>query len=154
MKKIKILIAFLAIMLSNSCTDYLDVAPDEIATEAEAFANPRAAERFLYSCYSYIPNPRLGASSLDWFTGDEVVTAFEHEIFAKFPQGNFTANNPVISYWDTLFGGIKQCYRLINNINSVPQLDEDTKKDYIAQANFLIGYYHFLLLRFMVPLFW
>lgn len=152
MKKIKILIAFLAIMLSNSCTDYLDVAPDEIATEAEAFANPRAAERFLYSCYSYIPNPRLGASSLDWFTGDEVVTAFEHEIFAKFPQGNFTANNPVISYWDTLFGGIKQCYRLINNINSVPQLDEDTKKDYIAQANFLIGYYHFLLLRSYGPI--
>lgn len=152
MKRIKILAVVLALFMGGSCSDFLDVVPDEVPTEKEAFANPSAAERYLYSCYSYLPNPRGGADSLDWFTGDEVVTAFEHETFARFPQGNFTAQNPQISYWNTLFGGIKQCYRLINNIDSVPLLEESLKKDYKAQAQFLIGYYHFLLLKCYGPI--
>ncbi len=146
----KIFFAFALIVGVASC-NYLDVVPDEVATEDDAFATIQAAENFLYSCYSYIPNPRSGTESLDWFTGDEVVTAFEHETFSQFPKGNYTANNPIISYWNTLFSGIKQCYLLKNGIDKVPSLQENTKKDYIAQADFLIGYYHFLLLRSYGP---
>lgn len=146
----KLLFTILLVAGLVSC-NYLDVVPDEVATEDDAFATIQAAENFLYSCYSYIPNPRNGTSSLDWFTGDEVVTAFEHETFAHFPKGNYTATSPVISYWNTLFSGIKQCYLLINNIDKTPSLPEDKKNDYIAQADFLIGYYHFLLLRSYGP---
>ena len=144
---------FFVIMLSVgvvSC-NYLDVVPDEVATEDDAFATIQAAENFLYSCYSYIPNPRNGSASLDWFTGDEVVTAFEHETFAQFPKGNYTANAHVISYWNTLFSGIKQCYLLKRNLNKTPNLDTQRLNDYIAQADFLIAYYHFLLLRSYGP---
>lgn len=146
----KIFFAFALIVGVASC-NYLDVMPDEVATEDDAFATIQAAENFLYSCYSYIPNPRSGTESIDWFTGDEIVTAFEHETFSQFPKGNYTANNPIISYWNTLFSGIKQCYLLKNGIDKVPSLQENIKKDYIAQADFLIGYYHFLLLRSYGP---
>ena len=37
--------------LNTSC-NYLDIVPDETATEKDAFANPRAALRYLYSCLS------------------------------------------------------------------------------------------------------
>lgn len=144
---------FFILMLSIglvSC-DYLDVVPDEVATENDAFATLGAAENFLYSCYSYIPNPRSGDASLDWFTGDEVVTAFEHETFAQFPKGNYTANAPIISYWNTLFSGIKQCYILQRNLEKTPGLDTKRYDDYVAQADFLIAYYHFLLLRSYGP---
>ncbi len=130
----------------SSC-DYLNVVPDEKATEKDAFEDKDAAKRFIYSCYAYVPNPRNGTSSLDLFTADEVVTAFEHETFAAFPKGNYSASNTVISYWNSLFQGIKQCYILLNNIDMVPALEESIKADYIAQAKFLIGYYHFLLVR-------
>lgn len=33
----------------------------------------------------------------------------------------------------------------LNNIDKVPNLPIDTKKDYVAQAKFLIGYYHYRL---------
>lgn len=151
MKKIIHTLGISLFLVATSC-NYLDVVPDEAATEKQAFATSRAAEQYLYSCYSFMPNPRAGQpGSLDSFTGDEVVTAFEHETFASFPKGNFTASNPVISYWNTLFGGIKQCYILKNNVDIVPNLAQEIKEDYKAQADFLIAYYHFLQLRCYGP---
>lgn len=147
----KLFIAFALIIGVASC-NYLDVVPDEVATEDDAFSTIQAAENFLYSCYSYIPNPRSGTESIDWFTGDEIVTAFEHETFSQFPKGNYTANNPIISYWNTLFSGIKQCYLFKSGIHKVPALQQATMDDYIAQADFLIAYYHFLLLRSYGPI--
>lgn len=151
MNRIQKLITSIFLLSAFYSCNYLDIVPDEIATEDDAFATIQAAENFMYSCYAYIPNPRNGTSSLDWFTGDEVVTAFEHETFASFPKGNYTAVSPVISYWNSLFQGIKQCYLLINNVHKTPGLDEHLMEDYIAQADFLIAYYHFLLLRSYGP---
>lgn len=148
----KNIILTLGLFVTLTACNFLDVVPDEVPTEKDAFATPRAVEQYLYSCYSFMPNPRNGTGSLDFFTGDEVVTAFEHETFASFPKGNFTAVQPVISYWNTLFGGIKQCYILKNKIGDVPGLSEDKKRDYVAQADFLIAYFHFLQLRCYGPI--
>lgn len=149
MKRLYIIFVLLAI-ISAGC-DYLDIVPDEKPTEEDAFKDKAAAERYLYSCYGYLPNPRAGANSLDFFTADEVVTAFEHETFANFPKGNYTASSPVISYWNTLFQGIRQCYMLLGNIDKVPGLPANDKQQYVAEAHFLIAYYHFLLLKCYGP---
>lgn len=146
----KIILIFLFLAGVVSC-NYLDVVPDEREKAEDAFEDVEAVERYLYSCYAYLPTPRSGSSSLDFMTGDEVITAFEHETFAAFPKGNYTASNPVISYWNTFFKGLRQCYMLINNIDNVPNFPEEEKKDYIAQVKFLIAYYHFLLVRCYGP---
>lgn len=151
MKKYYISVFTLICLLVSSC-NFLDVVPDEIPKDEDAFKSPRAAEKFLYSCYAYLPNVRRGGAVLDLFTGDEVVSAFEHENFAKFPQGNFTANAPGISYWNDLFAGIRQCYILKKNIDKVPDLDPQLKTDYLAQADFLLAYYHYSLLRCYGPI--
>lgn len=144
-------IAILIFSTVSSCDDYLEIVPDERPTEADAFRNPNAALGYLYSCYGYIPNQRSGTTSIDLMTADEIVTAFEHETFAKFPRGEYTASNPVISYWNTLYKGIRQCYIFIANIDGVDGIDASTKTQYKAEANFLIGYYHFLLVRMYGP---
>lgn len=144
-------IAIVIITTVSSCDSYLDIVPDERPTEADAFRNPQAARGYLYSCYGYIPNQRSGTSSIDLMTSDEIVTAFEHETFAKFPRGEYTASDPVISYWNDLYKGIRQCYIFIDNIDGVAGIDEPTRTMYKAEANFLIGYYHFLLLRMYGP---
>lgn len=115
MKINKFLICIFAAFLMNSC-NYLDIVPDENATEEDAFKNPKAAERYLYSCYSYIPDPRAGSNCLDLFTGDEVVTPWEHETFGKFVHGDYTPSNPVINYWNDLYKGLRQCYLFKENI--------------------------------------
>lgn len=150
-KLISYLIVIVIFSTVFSCENYLDIVPDERPTEEDAFRNPNAALGYLYSCYSYIPNQRSGTFSIDLMTADEIVTAFEHETFAKFPRGEYTASNPVISYWDDLYKGIRQCYIFINNVDGVDGLDNSSKTLYKAEANFLIGYYHFLLLRMYGP---
>lgn len=160
MKKIyKVLLLVCLFCVFTSC-NYLDVVPDEKATEKDAFEDTNAAKRFLYSCYTYLPNPRSGTGSLDLMTSDEVVTAFEHETFANFPKGNYSPSTMhstngslrKMSYWNTLFQGLRQCYILLNNIDNVPNMDSSLKSDYIAQTKFLIGYYHFLLARCYGPI--
>lgn len=145
----KLLLLFL-IIGATSC-NFLDIVPDERPTEGDAFRDQKAAERYMYSCYSYIPDLRNGTGSMDLFTGDEVATAFEHESFASFNKGNYNPSNPLINYWDVLFKGIRQCYILKANINTVPGLDPAVADDYTNQADFLIGFFHYLLVRTYGP---
>ena len=148
MKKIyKYLSAALLCMSMSSCVDYLDIVPDEIPTDKDAFLDETAALRYIYSCYGYLPQPNNGPGSLDFMTGDEIITAFEHETFAAFPKGNYTASNPVISYWDSFFQGIRQCHIMLNNVASVPGLSQSQIDRYTGEAKFLIAYYHYLLVR-------
>jgi len=154
MNRFKILLIPVLLVITGlaGCADFLDIVPDERPTEEDAFQDRFAAEDFLYSCYAPIPNLRNSVSSIDFMTSDEVVTAFEHETFAHFPRGNYTASSPVISYWNDLYRGIRQSWILINNVDLTPGLSEELKREYKAEARFLIGYYHFLLARMYGPI--
>jgi hypothetical protein len=147
----KVLLLFLLAFAAFSCS-YLDVVPDERVRDQDLFKDVTAAENYLYSCYSYLPDPRAGASSLDLFTGDEVITAFEHETFARFLKGTYTASSTVISYWDTFFQGLRQCQNLMKNLDNVQGLKSDVRDDYYGQLNFLIAYFHFLMARCYGPI--
>ncbi|MDO5036135.1 MAG: RagB/SusD family nutrient uptake outer membrane protein [Porphyromonas sp.] len=139
-------VALLVVPAMTSC-NYLDIVPDETATEKDAFANPEAVKAYLYSAYGYIPAPHDAVNSIDFMTGDEIVSSFEHEKFANFPKGSYTAVNPQISYWNSLFGGLRRCYILIEKIDEVPKLDAKVAADYKSQAKFLIGYFTYLLIQ-------
>ena len=82
MKLINKYLILLCVFVCFSC-NYLDIVPDENPTEEDAFKNPQLTERYLYSCYAYIPNPRHATASLDFLTGDDVVTPWEHETFGN-----------------------------------------------------------------------
>ena len=144
-------LCLLAATSSFTSCNFLDIVPDERAQEQDAYKDYNAARGFLYSCYGFMPNPLNGPSGLDLFTGDEVVSPWEHETFANFPKGNFTAANPVISYWNTLYGGIRQSYTLKKNLHRVPDMRGEDK-EFQAELDFLIGYYHMLLFRCYGPI--
>lgn len=72
--KLKQIILLSIIGISSSCSDYLDVAPDNIATIDMAFNNKANAEKYLATCYSYMPlygaqrdNPGLTSGGDVWF---------------------------------------------------------------------------------------
>ena len=147
MKKFYYYILAIVATLGVASCDYLDIVPDEIPTEKDAFADEEAALRYIYSCYAFMPMADHGSASLDFLTGDEVITSFDHETFAAFNHGEYTASNPVISYWDTFFQGLRQCQIFLNNVDGVPGLSNEQKTMYKGEAKFLLGYYHFLLVR-------
>lgn len=140
---------FSMVIFLQSC-DYLDIVPNEVATEKDAFANPKAAEKYLYSCYGYLPQVNNVDNCMD-FTGDETISPFTQCKYVKFAEGNYDANNTVISYWNALFQGIRQCYLLKDNVDAVPNVDPAVAADYKAQADFLIAYFHMLLIKCYGP---
>lgn len=144
--------AFLSLSALTSCSNYLDIVPDEAEQLEDTYADKGKARNYLYSCYAYLPNPANTPGGLDLLTGDEVITAFEHETFSAFPKGRYTASNPVISYWNTFFKGLRQCYMFRNSLDKNPDLNAEQKKDYNAQIDFLLAYYHFLLYRCYGPI--
>ena len=139
-----LLLIFLVAGIS-SC-DYLDIVPDERPTEEAAFKDKNAAERYLYSCYAFMPKERRGCYL---YQGGDCLTDYDR----KFLEGTHTAANiGEFAYWSRMYAGIRRCYTLINNVDAVPRMEEELKIIYKAEANFLIAYYHFMLLRAYGPI--
>lgn len=144
--KLYIVLFLLCTMGLISSCNYLDIVPDERPTEEDAFKDKKAAERYLYSCYAFMPKEREGVYLYQ--TG-EIVTDYDR----KYLQGDYTAADlGDFHYWSRMYGGIRRCYTLLNNIDAVPKMEEDLKTIYKAEAKFLVAYYHFLLLRAYGPI--
>jgi len=154
-KSIAVRLLCVALLTSTfpSC-NFLDIVPDEADSEESAFKDVLALERYLYSCYSYIPFSRHATASMDLMTSDDLITPVQRETFATFAIGNYSASNieNQLSPWPNVYGGVKQCLLLLDNIDNVPGVTEGILRSYKGQATFLIAYYHSLGLRAYGPI--
>jgi hypothetical protein len=70
----------------------------------------------------------------------------------RFAQGAQNASNPYYNFWDgDLFIGIRDCNIFLENIDSPYDIEEDERKQWIAEVKFLKAYYHFYLLKLYGP---
>lgn len=167
MKKIKIFIYTMLILLSvtlNSCFDkYLDIVPDNIATIENAFSMRVTAERFLFTCYSWLPNdasfddaPGLLAGDEFWAIHDGAESYSGNAL--KIAKGDQGVTNPYLNYWDgaeggkPLFRAIRECNIFLENVDKIPDIEELERENWTGEVLFLKAYYHFLLLRMYGPI--
>lgn len=147
-------------MAMSGCK-YLDVVPDNVATINNAFAMRSTAEKYLFTCYSYLPqhaapyagNPAITSGDEIWFysyiTG---ATAWNVAL------GRQNVVNPYVNYWDGLnggtaiFNGLRDCNIFLENIDKVRDMDDYEKKRWSGEVKFLKAYYHFWLLRMYGPI--
>ncbi|SFC55003.1 Starch-binding associating with outer membrane [Parapedobacter composti] len=155
MKKIIILLVSLAGF--NSC-NYLDIVPDNVATLENAFTMRNTAERFLFTCYSYLPNEG-GIPSSPSLIGHEIWPLYTYTSnTTAYVRGEQNIVAPVLNWWDGLNGGIdmyqaiRDCNIFIDNIYSVPDMTMEEKQRWEAEVKFLKAYYHFLLMRMYGPI--
>lgn len=136
----------------GSC-DYLDIVPNETATEKDAFASEEAALKFLYSCYGYMPGHENSAANVG-YAGDEIVSCFNGEGIKLYFQGGYASGNlgAAENTYNNMYKGIRQCYLLKQSIATVPGLSEEKIQDYTNQADFLIAYYHLVLMQYYGPI--
>lgn len=153
MKKIyNLLLSVVFVSFFLGSCDYLDIVPNETATEEDAFASEQAALNYLYSCYSFMPAYQNSHTFIG-YAGDEIVSCFNGEPIKLYFQGGYTSGNigNVDATYSNMYKGIRQCYLLKKNIASVPGLSEDKISDYANQADFLIAYYHSVLMQHYGP---
>lgn len=152
MKKNYIIVLVLSMLLGFTSCNYLDVVPDERPTEEDAFKDKYAAERYLYSCYSFMPKERQTAILLKH---GETLTSTNNPS-TDILLGNISAANlGNLTFWSRMYGAFRRCYTFLDNVDAVPRLEEDVKLVYKAETQFLLAYYGFYLLKsygpFIIP---
>lgn len=162
MKHLYKLLLSASILLMTACADYLDIVPDDIPTIDKSFNNRTSAERFFFTCYSYLPNPVNVWGNPAMFGGDEMWWNIDQPNFANnvatfIAKGDQNSNTPYLNYWDgdsnvkSLFIGIRDCNIFLENIDRVQDLDEYERHQWVAEVKFLKAYYHYYLMQLYGP---
>jgi hypothetical protein len=137
-----------------SCNDYLDVVPDNVATLDYAFKNRIGAEKFLFTCYSYLYSPGDPLGSIAILGGRECWTL--NDINSEgwnIARGYQTANSPLANYWDKNgFVAIRDCNIFLEEIDKVKEMGTGEKNRWKAEVKFLKAYYHYYLLQMYGPI--
>lgn len=157
---------FLVGLLGIFCAcDYLDVVPDNIATIDNAFVNRTMAEKFLFTCYSYMPaHADLNAQAFlisdeFWCPYPQYSQYFWNTPFQEIARGNQGVVSPCLDYWNGLKGGkpmfaaLRDCNLFLERMEGhIPALQDYEKKRWVAEVKFLKAYYHYWLLRMYGPI--
>lgn len=164
MKGINYILICASLLSAAGCSRYLDVVPDNIATIENAFTSRTTAEKFLFTCYAYMPAHGEPASA-GFVLGDEfwlpypqMPQYYANDAFENIAMGNQNVIDPALNYWDgsrggkPLFRGIRDCNIFLENIDAVPGMQSTEKRRWAAEVKFLKAYYHFWLLRMYGPI--
>ncbi|HEX5552658.1 MAG TPA: RagB/SusD family nutrient uptake outer membrane protein [Chitinophagaceae bacterium] len=157
-KTLKITLFFLAFGVLTACNKYLNIVPDNVATIDYAFRLRSTAEKFLFTCYSYMPSQASITGNPAFLAGDELWLPSTNKASAwQIARGNQRVVEPYSNFWQggqsgkDLYEGIRQCNIFLDNIAVVPDMDQSEKNRWIAEVKFLKAYYHFWLVRMYGP---
>jgi hypothetical protein len=164
-KYLRILFLSAGIAFTAGCADYLDIVPDGVATMDNAFSTRINAEKFLFTCYSYLPNPvniitspaLLAAGDEMWLNTDHTALVNGTRSALEIIYGNQNTNDPYLNYWGgrqngtNLFIALRDCNIFLENIHRTRDMEDEERIRWIAEVKFLKAYFHFFLLQLYGP---
>ena len=157
---------FILIILFSSCKDdYLDVIPDNIPTIDIAFNNRATALNFLATCYTYIPEHANVVQNFSMLAGDEVWYYAENDFYMnnetsfRLAKGMQNVSSPYLNYWEggrgaphSIFNALRDCNIFLDNLVTVPGLEEQERLRWLDEVKVLKAFYHFWLMQMYGPI--
>lgn len=149
-----------AVFMHGCKNGFLDVTPDNIATVDLAFNSQSEAEKYLFTCYSYLPDDGEVQLNPAFMGADEMWMEFPTVRISNYVwgigRGNQNKAAPIQDNWSTTYyRAIRDCNVFLENVQDpakVPDLNKDMRTRWIGEVQFLKAYYHFLLLRQYGPI--
>ena len=121
--------------------DYLEKQPDDMKTDKMIWASRVETEKFLNNVYSQIPaaswhqnDPWLGCS-------DEIDLTWNVYPTYNINLGNWNPSTSFHVKWASYYRAIRASFIFENNVDKCPELSDDLKTQYKAEAKFLRGFY-------------
>lgn len=170
-ERIKYNVAFMFILsltlFGTSCKKpYLDVVPDNVSTINNAFASKTEAEKYLFTCYSYLPTEvdptyNVGLSASDEVFVLDPANHIRSTNVLRLVYGDQNTSDPIANFMDGTrdasanYKAIRDCNVFLENVtdkSKIPDLDIDTRERWTAEAQFLKAFYHFILFRAYGPI--
>lgn len=162
--KTRYIILCLAALFTMSC-NYLDVVPDNIATLDMAFNTRANAEKYLATCYNYVPimghwaqNSGLVSGGEVWYLKERSAAYYNNLTSFSIARGMQNADDPYLNYWSgsdgawNMWRGIHECNIFLANIDAVPDLPAWEKNQWRAEVQVLKAYYHYWLMLHYGPI--
>lgn len=143
---------WLILCLCCSCSKFLDVVPDNVATLDNAFTSRIQAKKYLFTCYSYLPRNGDFDNDPAMVGGDELWRFATEGGYFGIAQGYQNIVSPIGDRWAYYFKAIRDCNIFLENVGQVPDLSEMERRRWIAEAQFLKGYYNFCLVTMYGPI--
>ncbi len=171
-KYTKKLIPYLLVLIAicyPSCSDFLDVVPDNTATIEHAFKKRVQAEAFLYGIYGFLPNFSNPVQNPAFLAGDEAWLFDDFVVFNKsaweIADGQQGTQEPLCNFWAAqsnsartyanaglpIYTGISDCNVFLENIHKTVDLYEEEREQWIAEVKFLKAFFHYWLLQAYGP---
>ncbi|MFA6571641.1 MAG: RagB/SusD family nutrient uptake outer membrane protein, partial [Bacteroidota bacterium] len=149
-----IILGFLLTLIMVSCENFLDTKPINFLTPPVAYNTEEQLEASLAGVYDALG----GVNSTKGIYSDAMITygAIEGDLtfYASTnptdgPQiYDFSRSNRFVEYyWSALYLGIDRANMLLANIDNNPDIDDEVRSVISGEANFLRGYYYFLLVQ-------
>ncbi|MDD2960665.1 MAG: RagB/SusD family nutrient uptake outer membrane protein [Muribaculaceae bacterium] len=147
MKKIKYSVIALLLLVSSSCSDFLDHYPQDSTTN-ETFWNTEAQLRAsVYPCYEALYKDFL----VNWSesTAETVMWGNITSGLSKVSGGKhaYTDGFPFTTYWQQAYGYVYRCNNFLDNYDRCP-IAQDKKDVYAGEVKVLRAYLYFLLTTF------
>ena len=152
-------------LLAVSCNSFLDIVPDNIPVIDHAFTNAMEAEKFLFTCYSYLPGSGEPSGNIGMTAGDEIWLNMPNHVASPawdyIAKGVRSADRTQPNFWSgsdytyPLFMAIRDCNIFLENVedtSKVADLTVDKRARWIAEVKFLKAFYHYYLLRTYGPI--
>ena len=156
----------------HSCKKYLDVVPDNVSTIDNVFKLRIEAEKYLFTCYSYLPkdgdgwyNPALTSADEIWYPQSD--QANWHPAF-RIALGQQTVADPLFNEWQgnlkgnygtynylKIWDAVRSCNILLENLadqTKVPDITPAERSRWIGEGIFLKAFYHYYMLRMYGPI--
>lgn len=141
------------IMFVFSSCDYLDVVPEGVSRLENAFTMRNQAEKFLYTCYSYMPpsgnlssDPAILGGDEMWTIENPLMPVIGFDAF-NIARGYQNASSPLIDYWGHFYMALRDCNIFLENIPTVPDLEPWERDQWISEVKVLKAYYHYCLVK-------
>ncbi len=149
-------------LCATSC-DFLNIVPDDVPTIDHAFQDMAQAEKYLYTCYSYLQpymNPTkdpaiMGSGEfLSYTSGNGAISLYNNGLIT----GSQNISSPICNNWESdswyssPYEGIRVCNTFLEKIDEPFDLDFINKTRWVAEVKFLKAYYHFYLIRMYGPI--
>ena len=152
--KIQFIFPVIGILALAGCDSYLDRQPDDQLTSDSIWEKRNTTTQYLYNVYSWQPNEvNLASHAFDHYVSDEATASFPGWMYELVIHGTNTPTNYHAAHYANNFYGINEATIFINNVDRCPELNENEKSLYKAEARFLRAYYYFRTIRYYGPVF-
>lgn len=172
MRKIYYFLTFIFLFTLLGCNEFLDILPDDKPELKDAFKDQYNAEKYLFTCYRFMPTYVNPHNTLGLSGGGDIIYSERNTgaglssgppaPMMAFLKGNNTAN-PYANFWDgqnganrNIWQGIRHCNVFLENIRvedgGPKDLDEMLREQWIAEVKAIKAYLHFYLFRLYGPI--